>query len=465
MIPVLAIVGRPNVGKSTLFNCLTKTKNSIVSDIAGVTRDRQYGEAVHQDNKYIVIDAAGIEARPTDPFQKLIKEQSLQAICEADSILFLVDAKEGLMPDDHKIAELIRRYNKPVTVAVNKTESANGALAINDFYNLGFEYIFPIASAHNKGVAQLMTHVLSEIPIAHSLAVAEEGAIKITVIGRPNVGKSTLINKILGEERLLVFDEPGTTRDSIYIPFERKDISYVLIDTAGVRRRTKVTETIEKFSVIKSLQTIDFANVVIFVLNAYEGVSDQDLRLLDFVVEAGKALVIIVNKWDLLTQADRDRLKLEFERRLDFVTFAKTHFISALRGAGVAEIFKSILQAFQCATKKIPTPILTRILQDAVKQHQPPLVHHRRIKLRYAHPGGHNPPIIVIHGNQAEQLPLDYRRYLINFYRKRLRLVGTPIKIELKSSSNPFTGRKNLLTPRQKAKKTRLLRHVKKNKK
>lgn len=466
MIPVIAIVGRPNVGKSTLFNCLTKTRDALVADTPHVTRDRKYGEGEFDGSRYIVIDTGGMETDNSSDIFPLMQKQSLLAIEEANIILFVVDAKEGLTPNDHKVAQTLRHSSKPVFLVVNKTESSDPEIAKADFYQLGFTQVFAIASAHNRGIEKLIKKVLLECP-PQPLEIMEETskeAIKIAFIGRPNVGKSTLVNRILGEERVLVFDAPGTTRDSIYIPFEKQGKDYILIDTAGVRRRTKINETVEKFSVIKSLQTIEAANVVIYVLDAQEGISDQDMRLLDFIISVGKALVVTVNKWDGLSRDQKDRIKNELGRKLEFVSFAKTHFISALHGTGVGDLFKSINSAYQSATKKIGTPLLTRLLQAAVTQHQPPLVHGRRIKLRYAHMGGHNPPIIVIHGNQTESLPKDYLRYLINFFRKQLRLVGTPLRIELKGGDNPYKDRKNVLTPRQRAKKERLKRYTKKQK-
>lgn len=468
IIPVIAIIGRPNVGKSTLFNCLTKSRDALVADLPGVTRDRKYGEGESEGTRYIVVDTGGIELKADSEILQLMSQQSAQAIAEADAILFVVDGKEGITLSDHQIAQQLRHSSKPVFLVVNKTESLDEEIAKSDFYQLGFEHVNAIASAHNRGIKKLMFDVLAALKPEDQLKVPDDQAvsdsIKIAVVGRPNVGKSTLINRILGEERVLVYDKPGTTRDSIFIPFKRQDQSYTLIDTAGVRRRTKITEDVEKFSVIKTLQSIEIAEVVVFVLNAREGISDQDLRLLDFVIDAGKALVIAINKWDNMSLEDRNNIKSEMNRRLEFVAFARIHFISALHGTGVGDLFKSITEAFKAATKKISTPILTRTLQEAVTAHQPPLVHGRRIKLRYAHAGGHNPPIIVIHGNQTESLPLDYVRYLINYFRKRLKLIGTPIRIELKSSENPFKGRKNILTPRQQQKKQRLLKHVKRKK-
>jgi GTPase len=464
MIPVFAIIGRPNVGKSTLFNCLTSSRDALVADLPGVTRDRKYGEGEIEGFHYIVIDTGGIPLKDDSEISKLAGQQSTQAILEADAILFVVDAKDGLTLLDHSIATMLRHAAKPVFLLVNKTEGMEDEIAKGDFYQLGFTHVVAIATAHNRGITKLLHLVLGAVDKASFAEQPLHEGIIIAVIGRPNVGKSTLINRILGEERVLVYDEPGTTRDSIFIPFMRQNEAYTLIDTAGMRRRTKITEQLEKFSVIKTLQAIEAAHVVIFILNAREGILEQDLRLLDFVINAGKALVIAVNKWDNLSVEARSKLKSEIDRRLAFVAFARMHFISALHGTGVGDLFSSITEAYQCATKKIPTPLLTRILQEATMQHQPPLVQGRRIKLRYAHTGGLNPPIFVIHGNQTQALPQDYSRYLLNFFRRRLKLIGTPIRLELKSGENPFEGKKNILTPRQRQKKKRLMKYVKRKK-
>lgn len=465
-LPVLAIVGRPNVGKSTLFNCLTRSRAALVANLPGVTRDRQYGEGSYEGERFIVIDTGGIETESDSEVFQLMERQSLEAIKEADVVLLVVDGKQGVLPDDNKIVDILRQNSKSVVLVVNKTEGIDEEIAKSDFYQLGFQDVVAVASAHHRGIHKLLQKVYSNIefpPLPQT--IEQESTLKIAFIGRPNVGKSTLVNRILGEDRVLVLDEPGTTRDSIFIPFERSGENYVLIDTAGVRRRGRIKEDVEKFSVIKSLQAIEACHVVIFVLNAREGVLDQDMRLLDFVVDSGKALVLAVNKWDHLSPQERSQVKNELERRLDFVSFARTRFISALYGSGVGDLFTSIHEAYANATRKVSTAKLTSILEDIISQHQPPLVRGRRIKLRYAHAGGFNPPIIVVHGNQTESLPIDYLRYLINSFRARLKLVGTPLRVELKKSDNPFKNRKNILTPRQKAKKTRLFRHHKKNKK
>jgi GTP-binding protein len=464
MVPVIAIVGRPNVGKSTLFNCLTKSRDALVANFPGVTRDRKYGEGEFENIRYIVIDTGGMGEKESKGIYQRMTDQSLHAILEANAILFVVDAKEGLTQSDEEIAKLLRHTSKPIFLVVNKSEGMDEEMALSDFFTIGFDKLHVIASAHNRGVKKMLHSVLTSFKTEQVEAEREDksDSIKIAVMGRPNVGKSTVVNRILGEERVIVYDEPGTTRDSIFIPFQRHHQSYTLIDTAGVRRRTKIKAEIEKFSVVKTLQAVEVAHVVIAIFNAQEGISDQDLRLLDFVMEAGKALVVAINKWDGLTPDQRTQVKNEMDRRLEFVDFARKHFISALHGTGVGNLFLSIQEAYAASMQKISTSILTRILQEAVTKHPPPLVHGRRIKLRYAHAGGHNPPIVVIHGNQTEKLSVDYLRYLINFFRRRLKLMGTPIRIELKSSDNPYKGKKNILTPRQRAKKRRLLTYVKK---
>lgn len=466
MIPVIAIVGRPNVGKSTLFNCLTRSRAALVSDMPGMTRDRQYGEGKIGDHHFIVIDTGGITDEE-GPIDKLTTQQALQAISEADKILFMVDCRAGVMPADQLVLDKLRALNKKnISLVVNKTEGLESEIAVADFYRLGFGEPLPIASAHGAGITELINTVF-----AHDEAqpqdenIIDESSIRLAIIGRPNVGKSTLINRMLGEERVIVYDQPGTTRDSISIPLERFGKHYTLIDTAGVRRRGKIFEATEKFSVVKTLQAIEATQVVLFVMDAREGVTDHDLRLLGFILESGKALVVAINKWDGMTIAEKDEVRSTMDRRLVFLSFVRIHTISALHGTGVGNLFASIDEAYLSATKKLSTPRLTKILQEAVVQHTPPLVSGRRIKLRYAHPGGHNPPVIVIHGNQVSSLPDSYKRYLAATFQTRLKLKGTPVRIELKSGENPFRHQKNVLTPSQTRKKTRMIRHAKKKKK
>ena len=462
MIPVVAIVGRPNVGKSTLFNCLTGSRAALVSDFPGMTRDRQYGESHFGNHRFIVIDTGGL-TNEKDDINKLTANQSREAIQEADKIIFLVDGRAGVTPADHAIAEQLRSFNKNTFLVVNKTEGQESDIVTADFYRLGFGEPYPIAAAHKSGITELVdTLFKNNDTLSQEATLPEDNRIKLAIIGRPNVGKSTLTNRMLGEERVIVYDQPGTTRDSIFIPLERHGKNYTLIDTAGIRRRGKIFEATEKFSVVKTLQAIEATNVVLFVMDAKEGVTDQDLRLLGFVLESGKALVIAMNKWDGMSESDREKTRTMMDRRLNFVSFVRILMISALHGTGVGNLFKAIDEAYASANKKLSTPQLTKILQAAIISHTPPLVQGRRIKLRYAHAGGHNPPLIIIHGNQVDSLPESYRRYLINTFQERLKLVGTPVRIELKAGENPYRQKRNTLTPRQKNKKTRLMRHTKK---
>ncbi|OOZ42200.1 ribosome biogenesis GTPase Der [Solemya pervernicosa gill symbiont] len=447
MLPVIALVGRPNVGKSTLFNFLTRTRNALVADMPGVTRDRLYGAGRVGERPYLVVDTGGLSGN-AEGVDALMEQQAMQAIDEADAVLFLVDARDGMTSADQAIANMLRRCNKPIYLALNKSEGLNIDVVSAEFFALGIGEPLPVASAHGSGVADLIEMVFDALPPEEEGDSAEQKGIRIAVVGRPNVGKSTLVNRILGEERVLAYDMPGTTRDSIFIPFERDDERYVLIDTAGVRRKAKVKETIEKFSAIKALQAINEANVVILVLDAHEEISDQDAWLAGHAVDSGRAMVVAVNKWDGLASDERDWIKRELERKLMFLDFADTHFISALHGSGVGNLFDSIQDAYESATRKLNTPDLTRILEDAVSAHQPPLVKGRRIKLRYAHQGGQNPPLIVVHGNQTAAVPDSYQRYLMNKFRKILKLKGTPIRVDFKSGENPFKDKKK--PPREK---------------
>ncbi|MEO8400608.1 MAG: ribosome biogenesis GTPase Der [Gammaproteobacteria bacterium] len=461
MLPVVAIVGRPNVGKSTLFNCLTRSRAALVSDFPGMTRDRQYGEADIADQRFIVIDTGGMTDEKDD-LNALMAQQSQQAILEADKIIFLLDARAGLTAADRTIAEKLRTMNKNIFLVINKAEGLDHNLAAADFFQLGFGKPQTIAAAHNSGIEDLVHIIFQDKPVIKDVENDVEAGIKLAIIGRPNVGKSTLTNRMLGEDRVIVFDQPGTTRDSIFIPLERFDKKYTLIDTAGVRQRGKIFETTEKFSVVKTLQAVEATHVVLFVMDAREGVTEQDLRLLGFILDSGRALVIAINKWDGMTIEEKDNTRATIDRRLNFVPFVRIHFISALHGTGVGNLFDSVNEAYASSTKKLSTPKLTKILQEAVVKHSPPLVQGRRIKLRYAHAGGHNPPRIIIHGNQVSVLPEAYRRYLANTFQARLKLMGTPVRIEVKSGENPFRFKKNVLTPSQKKKKTRMMRHVKK---
>ena len=463
MLPVVALVGRPNVGKSTLFNAVTRTRDALVADVPGLTRDRKYGYARVGERRCVVIDTGGLVESAGEGIERLMAEQTLKAVQEADRVLFVVDAREGCSPSDLHVADVLRRAGKPVLVVANKAESLDPEIAAADFHQLGFGAPFAISAAHGERIAPLMERALEgcdEGPVEPE-AERPDGAIHVAVIGRPNVGKSTLINRLLGEERLLAFDQPGTTRDAVQVPFERDGQRFVLIDTAGVRRRARVSETIEKFSVVKTLQAIADAHVVVGVLDAHDTIAEQDASLLGLVIEQGRALVIAVNKWDGIPPDQRQAIRDGLDLRLDFMRFAPVHFISARHGTGVGELMAAVLAAYRAAMRELPTGELTRALEQAVTVHQPPLVRGRRIKLRYAHQGGRNPPIVVIHGNQTQHVPAAYRRYLENHFREVFRLEGTPLRIEFRTDENPYAGRRNELTARQVRKRRRLIRRSK----
>jgi GTP-binding protein len=456
VLPVVALVGRPNVGKSTLFNVLTATRDALVADEPGLTRDRKYGFGRVGRLPYIVVDTGGLVENPGG-LQAQMADQTLRAVNEADRVVLVVDAREGLTPADEYAARSVRRSGKAVVVAVNKTEGREAELAGAEFHALGLGQPLTVAAAHGQGVDDLMDVVLEGLPSVEEPAPAEEG-IRVAVIGRPNVGKSTLINRLLGEERVIASEEPGTTRDTVRIPFERDGVRYTLMDTAGVRRRARVDAAVEKFSVVKTLQAIDSAHVVIALIDAQDSVAEQDASLLGIAAERGRALVIGVNKWDILPPEQRDLIRAQLEVRLPFVDFAPVHFISARHGSGVGELMQSVRAAYTAAMRELATPELTRTLEGALAAHQPPLVRGRRIKLRYAHQGGRNPPVIVIHGNQTRDVPEAYRRYLVNVFRKAYHLEGTPVRIEFRSDENPFAGRRNPLTPRQRRRRQRVMR-------
>ena len=461
MIPVIALVGRPNVGKSTLFNRLTRSQDALVADFPGLTRDRQYGDASFENKPFIVVDTGGIGVDDL-AVDALMSKQSEFALDEADLVFFLVDGRAGLSAVDQNIAAGLRKISKPIYLIVNKTDGLDEEMSCSDFQTLGFSNVYAISASHGRGIQPLLHTVTASFEPTTGENI-RDNAIKIAFAGRPNVGKSTLINRILGEERVVVYDMPGTTRDSIAIPFARDEQKYVLIDTAGVRRRSRVDEKIEKFSVIKTLQSIKESHVCLMLLDAKDGLTDQDLHLLGFIIESGKALVIAVNKWDGLQEDQKEHIKNELTRRLQFAHFAKIRFISALHGSGVGGLFKDILQAYESATQVLSTPQVTRLLQDLVAKHTPPLINGRRIKMRYAHTGGHNPPLIVIHGNQLDSLPDSYKRYLVKGFTEHLGLVGTPLKIEFKGTTNPFKDKKNKLSERQIKRRRRLMKHVKKH--
>jgi GTPase len=459
MKPVVAIVGRPNVGKSTLFNRLTKTRDAIVADFPGLTRDRKYGEVELDGKSFIVVDTGGLSGED-EGIDKAMAAQSYTAMDEADLLLFIVDARSGVCTADEVIARQIRLCNKPALLVINKVDGLDPDVAAADFYCMGFaEPVFTIAS-HNRGIRGLLERVLLELPEQDETETANNG-IRIGIIGRPNVGKSTLVNRFLGEERVVVFDQPGTTRDSIYIPYERQGKPYTIIDTAGIRRRKNIGQAVEKFSIVKTLQAIKDAHVVILVLDAREGIVDQDLHLLGFAIDAGRALVLAINKWDGLSQDEKHKVRSDIDRRLGFVSYAQVHFISALHGTGVGLLYEAVHQGYSSAMAKWSTNRLTTLLEDAVAQHPPPLVNGRRIKMRYAHQGGSNPPLIIVHGNQTDALPNSYCRFLENTFRKALSIKGTPLRFEFKGGENPFAGKANKLTSRQQQKKKRLMQHVK----
>ena len=438
MLPTLVLVGRPNVGKSTLFNRLTRTRDALVADLPGLTRDRHYGRGVLGDKPYLVVDTGGFEPAADTGILAEMARQTLLAVDEADAVMFLVDGRQGLAPQDKAIADLLRRSKRPVFLAVNKTEGANRAVVTAEFHELGLGDPYAISSAHGEGVQDLVDLALSDFLTEPEIVVDEDAPPKVAIIGRPNVGKSTLVNAMLGEERVITFDQPGTTRDSIYVELEHGAHRFTLIDTAGVRRRGKVFEAIEKFSVIKTMQAIEDANVVVLVVDAHEGVTEQDAHIAAFILECGRALVVAVNKWDGLNEDQRENVKSDVGRKLQFLSFAKFHYISALKGSGLPQLFQSIDAAFRAAMTKLTTPKLTRALMDATMQHQPPISRGIRPKLRYAHQGGSNPPIVVIHGNRVEAIKDSYRRFLENAFRKVFELTGTPLRIEFKAGSNPY---------------------------
>ncbi|MGP1931246.1 MAG: ribosome biogenesis GTPase Der [Arsenophonus sp. ET-YP4-MAG3] len=493
MIPIIALIGRQNVGKSTLFNLLTRSKDALVANFPGLTRDRKYGKAEFLEQEFIIIDTAGIN-NSEDEIKINITSQSLYAIKEADIIFFIVDVKYGLMSEDYVIVKYLRNCMKDIYLIANKIDGLDINIALSDFYKLGIKDIYPITASHGQGVNALLEKVVSIYSLKKSinnieLLKKENNAnyfftkknkivlkntekkvidlrslpIKLAIIGRQNVGKSTLSNYILREERLVVCNIPGTTRDSIYIPMERDGYKYILIDTAGVRRKRKITEIIEKFSVIKTLQSIKDANIVLLVIDAKQGISDQDLSLLRLILNAGCSLVIIINKWDDISEENRQLIKNILELRLGFIDFIKIHFISALYGIGINNLFKSIHEAYESATRLISTSLLMRIMKKAEEENLPPLIRGRRIKIKYAHIGGYNPPIIVIHGNQVTDLPNSYKRYLKNYFQHTLKIIGTPIRIQFKDGDNPYADKKNKLTFPHLRKCKYLMKNIKKH--
>jgi GTP-binding protein len=445
MQPTLVLVGRPNVGKSTLFNRLTQSRDALVADFPGLTRDRHYGRGSFSGRQYLVVDTGGFEPIVREGIVREMARQTEQAIDEADAILFLVDYRTGLTPLDREIAARLRVTGRPVWLAVNKAEGIQDGIAGADFHSLGIGTPWTISSAHGEGIGDLLADVLARFPEDEPEPQSSEPeapqAPRIAIVGRPNVGKSTLANALLGEERMLVFDLPGTTRDSIPADFERGGKRYTLVDTAGMRRRARVDEMIEKFSVIKTLKAIDDCNVAVLVLDARDSVSDQDAHIAGYILEAGRALVVVVNKWDGLPAEARARVKDDIDRRLGFLSFARTLYVSAKRGTGLNALLPAVDAAFRAATLRLPTPRLTRALLAAVEKQNPPRSGFSRPKLRYAHQGGMNPPIVVIHGNSLDAVPASYRRYLEHMFRTTFKLEGTPLRIQFKSGSNPYEGR------------------------
>ena len=442
MKPVIALIGRPNVGKSTLFNRLTRSRDALVADLPGLTRDRHYGEGRIGERPFLVIDTGGFEPVAKEGIVHEMAKQTRQAIVEADVVVFIVDGRQGLTPHDKTITDFLRKSGQQVMLVVNKSEGMKYTSVTADFYELGLGDPYVISAAHGDGVADLVDQALDMAIEGKPQEENEEAplkGIKIAIVGRPNVGKSTMVNTLLGEERVIAFDMPGTTRDSIEIPFERNGKHYTLIDTAGIRRKGKVFEAIEKFSVVKTLQSISEANVVLLLLDAQQDISEQDAHIAGFILESGRALVVGINKWDGLTSDHRDHIKREIDRKLTFLTFAKFHYISALKSTGIMQMLKSIDSAYAAAMAKLPTPQLTRALQEALDHQQPRRKGSIRPKLRYAHQGGQNPPIIVIHGNALESIESSYKRYLEKHFRDSFSLTGTPLRIEFRSGKNPFS--------------------------
>ena len=440
MKPVLALVGRPNVGKSTLFNRLTKSRDAIVADYAGLTRDRHYGNGRQGKHAYIVIDTGGFEPDASDGIYKEMAKQTRQAVAEADVVIFVVDARAGVSAQDHDIANYLRRLGKPCLLVANKAEGMVDGTQASEFFELGLGPVTLVSASHGQGVRSMLDAAFNLIGVGpdDEEEAADSDAIRLAVVGRPNVGKSTLINVWLGEERLVAFDQPGTTRDAISVPFEREGRRFELIDTAGLRRRGKVFEAIEKFSVVKTLQAIETAHVVLLLIDAQQGVTDQDAHIAGFVLENGRAVVLAINKWDAVDEYQRELVKRSIETRLGFLKFANLHLISAKKRQGLAPVWKSIVGAFEAANRKMPTPVLTRLLLESVQFQSPKRAGMFRPKMRYAHQGGMNPPVIVIHGNSLEHVSESYKRYLEGRFRQEFNLMGTPLRIELKTASNPY---------------------------
>lgn len=464
-LPVFALVGRPNVGKSTLFNRLTGTRDALVADLPGLTRDRQYGLGESHGRRFTVVDTGGLFPEASDVLAKLAEAQAQQAIREADRVLFLVDARAGLLPTDRAIAASLHKTGRPVILLANKAEGVTKAV-LAEFHALGFGEPRAVSAERGEGIPQLMDDLLDGIePTPDDDAVRGDTRIRVAIIGRPNVGKSTLINRLVGEERVLAADQPGTTRDSIEVPFSYGDHHYVLVDTAGVRRKARVEAHIEKLSIVKTLDAIESAHIVIAVADAQDGIGEHDARLIGLAAHRGRAIIIAINKWDGLAPDQRDWIKSEVDLKLPFLSHTPLHFISAKHGSGLGPLMKDVVKVHAAVKRELPTPELNRVLIKAMEVHQPPAVIGRRIKLRYAHQGGHNPTVIVIHGNQTERLPDVYKRYLANEFRKAFNLQGVPLELVFKTGDNPFAGKKNILSARQQMKRKRLISRMKLKKK
>lgn len=461
MIPVIAIVGRPNTGKSTLYNRITGTRDAIVADQPGVTRDRHYGIAQFEDKRFILVDTGGLDdtESPDRTISDRVSEQSRIAIEEADVVLWVVDGRAGLTSADELLTRQLRQHTDKLMLLVNKTEGMDTDIICAEFHALGMGSPWPVSASRGYGIDSVLEQALAGFEAEPEEPGDEDRQLRITIAGRPNVGKSTLMNRILGEERMLTFNEPGTTRDSIMVPFERHGKSYELVDTAGVRRHARVADVLEKTSVIKSIQAVEATDIVIIVIDASEALTDQDLHLLGITVDSGKPLIIAANKWDNLEASQRERIRAQLDRKLGFVDYACVHFISALHGSGVGKLFDSIDKIGKFIRATVKPSRLTEILSEAVNAHPPPLARGRRIKLRYAHLGGHNPFRVIIHGNQTQRVPASYTRYLANTFRKRLGFIGTPVFVEYKYGVNPYEGKRNILTDRQIKKRQRIRRH------
>ncbi|MHB1271503.1 MAG: ribosome biogenesis GTPase Der [Rhodanobacter sp.] len=459
MLPVVALVGRPNVGKSTLFNVLTRSRDALVADMPGVTRDRHYGVCRSGERPFVVVDTGGLSG-VEQAMDVLTARQVRLAIEEAHVLVFVVDAREGLLPQDYAILSELRRSGKSIIAAVNKTDGLDEQNVLAEFAAVGIGTTLPLSAAHNRGTDDLIEAVLRLLPADEESTVeadGEDGSIRVAIVGRPNAGKSTLINRLLGEDRLIVSDVAGTTRDPIRVPLERDGKRYTLIDTAGIRRKARVEEAVEKFSIIKTLQSIAAAQVVVVLVDAHENLADQDLTLIGYAIDEGRALVIAVNKWDGMDQYQRDECRRALDRRLVFVDWAKQVYISALHGSGLRELMRAVVRAHASATKVLVSSDLTKTLEKAYEGYQPPLVHGHSPKLRFAHPGGNNPPTIVIHGTRTKHIAPSYQRYLENFFRKRYKLEGTPVRISFREGENPYAGRKKVFTKEQQQKRRRMI--------